>query len=140
MTRFNIIQNSSRSSPELNFLNTWLQVHIQIIFMKKILFFQTSCSNWKYCKLGAKNFFSNLLMFFQQHIITGSDIWNSYFSDSLFFTWVMIKWRSATAAISANLFFVLAMTPNCANPIHNIKTRTRLWRDPLLRTFAIHQR
>ena len=106
----------------------------------KRLFFQTSCSNWKYCKLGAKTFFPNLLMIFQQHSITGSNIWNCYFSDSLFFTWVMIKWRSATAAISTNLFFVLAMTPNCANTIHNIKTRTRLWRDPSLRTFAIHKR
>ena len=56
----------------------WLQVHIQIIFMKKVPFFQTSYSNWKYCKLGAKKFFPNLLMFFQQHSITGRDIWNSY--------------------------------------------------------------
>ena len=27
----------------------------------------------------------------------------------------MIKWRSATAAISTKLFLALAMTPNCAN-------------------------
>ena len=61
-------------------------------------------------------------MFFQQHIITESDIWKSYF----YFTGVMIKRRSATAVISTNLFFVLAMTANCANEMHSIKTRTRL--------------
>ena len=81
---FDINQNSSRSSPYLNFLNISLQVHIQIIFKKKVLLFQTSSPNWKCCKLGTKEFLPFLLIFFQQHIIIGRNIRNNYFFDSFF--------------------------------------------------------
>ena len=81
---FDIVQNSSRSSPYLNFLNISLQVHIQIIFKKKVLLFQTSSPNWKCCKLGMKEFLPFLLIFFQQHIIIGRNIRNGYFFDSFF--------------------------------------------------------
>ena len=109
---FNIIQKSSRSSPQLKFLNIWLQVHIQIIFMKEVLFFHTSCVNWKYCTLGSTKFLPYLLMFFQQHFITGRNIQNGSFSDSLFLH-------------------------NCANTIS--KQGQRLWRYLFVKFLAIHE-
>ena len=43
-----------------------MQVHLQLIFMKKVLLFLPSCPNWQYCKLDRKKFVPFLLIFFHQ--------------------------------------------------------------------------
>ena len=44
----------------------------------------------------------------------------------IFFTWFIIKWHSAAASISTNIFFVIGMTLNCINAIlkHFCRHRT----------------
>ena len=129
---FNIIQISRRFSQWLNFLNIWVQVHLQTYLHEK-----GSCPNWQYWKLGTKKFLLFSLIFFHQlrDIIT-ERLGTAASLILYFFTWVMIKQRSATATISTNLFLVFGITSNCAN---TIKHRPMLWRSPPVRTFAIHE-
>ena len=46
---------------------------------------------------------------------TGRHVWSGCFFDSLFFTWFVIRYHSATALISTKLFLVLGKTFNCVN-------------------------
>ena len=72
--------------------------------------FQLPCPNRQYSKLGSKKFLSSANF-------TGRHIRNDFFFYSLFFTWDIIKQRSATATISRNFFLVFGMTPNSTNTV-----------------------
>ena len=102
--------------------------------MKKVLLFQQYCPNWHKDtkKLGTKIQRNSFLFYWCSFIglrliFTGRYIRNGCFFDSLFFyIWVIIKWCSAAATISTNLFLALEMTPNRANTIS--KHGQMLWR------------
>ena len=90
-----------------------------------------------YTRYEEISFFLLIYVNHLRHIITARHIRNGCFFDSLFFTWIIVKWRSATAATSANLFLVFGMIPHCANTIS--KHGKRLRRNPSVRTFSIDE-
>ena len=59
---------------------------LNFFFLKNILFFQSSCSSWQYCKLSTKKCIPFLLIFFNQLVLREDIYWNRCFFNS----WIYI--------------------------------------------------
>ena len=62
-----------------------------LFFLRKILFFQPCRSNWQYCKLGTKNFFSFFIDILQQVHFRGRHIPDTCFFDSWVYNLVTLR-------------------------------------------------
>ena len=81
--------------------------------------FPTNLPKLTMLQIRYKELYSFFTDIFSSANFTGRHVWSGCFFDSLFLTWFVSKYHSATATISAKLFLVLGMTRNCVNAMSN---------------------
>ena len=87
--------------------------------------FPTNLPKLAVLQIRYKELYSFFTDIFSSANFTKRHVWSGCFADSLFLTWFVIKYYSATATISAKLFLVLGMTRNCVNAM--LKHGQSLW-------------
>ena len=97
-------------SHQLNFLN--IVDNSNYLYEKG---FPTNLPKLAVLQIRYKELYSFFTDIFSSANFTRRHVWSDCFADSLFLTWFVIKYYSATATISAKLFLVLGMTRNCVN-------------------------